>query len=89
MRLMVLEARIGILSMFPPPPELGFTRVRHLDWSKSDKSDFDWGRVREGGKQQAQRFALTPLPALRADLPHKGGGEERMCARELRLGDAA
>jgi hypothetical protein len=28
----------------PPPREVGSTRLRHQTGSKSDKSDFDWGR---------------------------------------------
>jgi hypothetical protein len=28
----------------PSPSELGFTRVRHLNRPKSDKSDFGWER---------------------------------------------
>src|SRR5882724_118926 len=28
----------------PPPREVGFTRLRHQTGSKSDRSDFDWGR---------------------------------------------
>jgi PQQ-dependent catabolism-associated beta-propeller protein len=31
------------------PPELGFTRVRHLKWPKSDISDFGWGEVKSRG----------------------------------------
>jgi O-acetyl-ADP-ribose deacetylase (regulator of RNase III) len=30
------------------PPELGFTRVRHIKWPKSDISDFGWGEVQSG-----------------------------------------
>ena len=42
----------------PPrePQELGFTRVRHLKWPKSDKSDFGWGGEHT---EQAAR-GLTP-----------------------------
>ena len=29
--------------LLPLPTELGFTRVRHMDRSKSETSDFDWG----------------------------------------------
>ncbi len=47
-----------------------------------------WGRVREGGKSQPPCSRLTPLPALRADLPHKGGGNKKS-ARELQLGSVA
>ena len=31
-----------------------------------------WGRGREGGRDLRRRLLLTPLPALRADLPHRG-----------------
>src|SRR5262249_51890508 len=34
----------GRLGLLPLPTELGFTRVRHLKWPKSDKSDFGWER---------------------------------------------
>jgi hypothetical protein len=30
------------------PRELGFTRVRHIKWPKSDISDFGWGEVKSG-----------------------------------------
>jgi hypothetical protein len=44
-----------------------------------------WGRVGVGGKRRTLRLRLTPLPALRADLPHKRRGKEgwiawRLCA---------
>jgi hypothetical protein len=34
-----------------------------------------WGRVGVGGKPRANCLLPTPHPALRADLPRKGGGE--------------
>jgi hypothetical protein len=35
-----------------------------------------WGRVGEGSNPTHRSWWLTPLPALRADLPHKGGGSD-------------
>jgi hypothetical protein len=40
-----------------------------------------WGRVGVGGKKQAQCLLFTPHPALRADLPRKGGGKEKFGAQ--------
>src|SRR5262249_32671645 len=41
----------------PLAAELGFTRVRpHINWPKSDKSDFGW-RDREGACKKIQPFA--------------------------------
>ena len=58
-----------------PPPlaaELGFTRVRpHMNWPKSDKSDFGW-RDREGAWNDTYReCALAPSPQ---PSPASGGG---------------
>jgi hypothetical protein len=36
-----------------------------------------WGRVGEGGGRWRLRLSLTPLPALRVDLPLKGGGDKK------------
>src|SRR6266571_365973 len=69
----------------PPPAELGCSRVRPIDdRSKSETSDLDWGRVREGDKFQTSKE--TPLPAqLRcADLPLKGGGDPSKTLARLR-----
>src|ERR1700738_2001760 len=43
-----------------PASELGFTRVRHLQWPKSDKSDFGWGRA----KIRAPRLRLNIRPSI-------------------------
>src|SRR5262249_7771323 len=48
--------------LFPSPPELGFTRVRHIEWSKSDISDFDWGGVRGGGPETLHLGASSHHP---------------------------
>src|SRR5262245_58490892 len=59
----------------PPPPELGFTRVRHLKRPKSDKSDFGWGREHT---ESAARSVSISLVHLLASLfvvrprPHPG-----------------
>src|SRR5258708_34707965 len=51
---------------FPPPlaAELGFTRVRpHMNWPKSDKSDFGW-RDREGARNMTEHFkSPSPQPS--------------------------
>jgi nucleotidyltransferase/DNA polymerase involved in DNA repair len=56
----------------PPPHELGFTRVRHIEWSKSETSDFDWGRDREGGNNEHRTRSHPPpypSPSKRAFTP--------------------
>src|SRR5207247_10142823 len=40
-----------------------------------------WGRVGEGGNPRHRRAWLTPLPALRPDLPPNGGGNKRRGGR--------
>jgi precorrin-3B synthase len=42
-----------------PPREVGSTRLRHLKVSKSDKSDFDWGRESSAAPT---RLNLPPRP---------------------------
>src|SRR5262249_40244821 len=70
----------------PPPPELGFTRVRALlDWPKSGKSDFGWGRepttsngtVIDPSNKSGDDIAAAPLafpPPLRG-RDREGGAE--------------
>ena len=36
----------GRVTLHLSPPELGFTRVQHYEWPKSDISDFGWGEVK-------------------------------------------
>ena len=54
------------------PPQLGFTRVGHLIWSKSDKSDFD------GRREERRRISARHHPPTVFD-PH---GEERVARLE-------
>ncbi len=54
----------GTAPLLPPPSELGFTRVRHLTWPKSDISDFGWGRVGVGAGSELQKKSLTRPPSL-------------------------
>jgi hypothetical protein len=50
----------------PPPREVGSTRLRHQTGSKSDKSDFDWGRESNAALQQPNfgRLALRLVGIL-------------------------
>src|SRR5262249_60560906 len=60
------------LGRSPPPlaAELGFTRVRpHIDWPKSDKSDFGW-RDREGACTKIRAVQPPPPPP-----PQTGEGD--------------
>jgi len=50
--------------------ELGFTRVRHLTWPKSDKSDFGWGGTKAAAPMRVLAtilFSLWLSPAVAAD----------------------
>jgi hypothetical protein len=49
----------------PPPREVGSTRLRHQTGSKSDKSDFDWGRESAGAPPQP----MAPDPGVAAFDP--------------------
>src|SRR4029077_20096263 len=46
----------GLEPVFP-----GFTRVRHLSWPKSDKSDFGWGGRRPSSSQRSVPQAIMSL----------------------------
>ncbi|HEV3371621.1 MAG TPA: DNA polymerase Y family protein, partial [Xanthobacteraceae bacterium] len=49
----------------PPPREVGSTRLRHQTGSKSDKSDFDWGRE---SAPPSLPYAIVPSGGVRAAL---------------------
>jgi hypothetical protein len=70
---------IGKHRALPPPRNRGLPRLRILILRKSGRPDLRWGRVGEGGNPTHRSLWLTPLPALRADLPHKGGGSDAEC----------
>ena len=70
------SATISVCSL--SPPELGLARVRHLEWPKSDKSDFGWERVGVRGIQN-YRKTLTPHPT---PLP-LGEGADRACCPSI------
>src|SRR5262249_48689152 len=88
------ECSLPALGAFPPPlaAELGFTRVRpHLNWPKSDRSDFGW-RVREGACTKTRQS--TPSPASGGSRPSSRRPHEyltqgcRALSRCLPLGQA-
>jgi precorrin-3B synthase len=54
-------AAFGAAVSFPPPREVGFTRLRHPKLSKSDKSDFDWGKEAFAALSQLDRPASEPI----------------------------
>src|SRR2546426_3566608 len=71
---------------FPSPTQLGFTRVGHLTWSKSDTSDFDVGegavakRRRMRGSLRGDRplIRLAAASRQRSTFSHKGRRKRRM-----------
>ncbi|MBX9776000.1 MAG: DNA polymerase Y family protein [Xanthobacteraceae bacterium] len=64
----------GRATRSPPPPELGFTRVRHIEWSKSETSDFDRGKDRVGG---GGKFGIHDYPPPHPS-PARGEGADRV-----------
>src|SRR5438094_10457188 len=56
--------------LLPLPTELGFTRVRHMNRSKSETSDFDWGEGWGEGASDSRYAVITRLASL-GDLSHR------------------
>src|SRR5262245_50168581 len=54
----------------PPPPELGFTRVRHFKRPKSDTSDFGWGREPTEFAARDDSNRINHALASQIDLDH-------------------
>src|SRR6266545_5815904 len=80
----LLSPRERYCRLRPLPSELGFTRVRHFKWPKSDKSDFGAG---EGGSVTQQAMKGEGF-ASRNGLIAKGTPHPSAFASLRRIADA-